>query len=86
MLADSLSRRSQVLGLEWTLSHQVFQEVLRRWPATIALFATNINHRLPVYFSLMFDPQSAGTDAMMQSWDGLQTYAFSPFGSLRGWS
>ena len=30
----------------------------------------------------MLDPQSAGTNAMMQSWDGLQAYAFPPFGLL----
>ena len=34
------------------------------------------------YFSPMSDPQSAGTDAMMQSWDGLQAYAFPPFSLL----
>ena len=51
VLADSLSRRSQVLGSEWTLCRQAFQEILRRWPAMIDLFATALNHRLPVYFS-----------------------------------
>ena len=56
-------------------------DLLRRWPATIDLFATIFNHRLPVYFSPMFDPQSAGTDAMMQSWVGLQAYALSPIWS-----
>ena len=45
-------------------------------------FATSKNARLPVYVSPIADPQSAGTDAMMQSWDGLQTYAFPPFGLL----
>ena len=40
---------------------------------------TALNHRLPVYFSPVVDPQSAGTDAMMQSWGGLQAYAFPPF-------
>ena len=79
VLADSLSRRSQVLGSEWTLCHQAFAELLRRWPATIDLFATAMTHRLPVYFSPMFDPMSVGTDAMLQSWDGLQAYAFPPF-------
>ena len=53
VLADSLSRRSQVLGSEWTLCCQALQEVLRRWPATIDLFATALNDRLPVYFSPM---------------------------------
>ena len=37
---------------------------------------------LPLYFSPMSDLQSAGTDAMMQSWDGLQAYAFPSFGLL----
>ena len=82
VLADSLSRQSQVLGSEWTLCPQAFQEVQRRWPAMIDLFATNFNHRLPVYFSPMADPQSAGTDAMMHSRDGLQAYASPPFGLL----
>ena len=82
VLADSLSRRSQVLGSEWTLCHPAFTDLLRRWPATIDLFATAMTRRLPVYFSPMFDPMSAGTDAMLQSWDGLQAYAFPLFSLL----
>ena len=82
VLADSLSRRSQVLGSEWTLCHPAFTDLLRRWPATIDLFATAMTRRLPVYFSPMFDPMSAGTDAMLQSWDSLQAYAFPPFSLL----
>ena len=82
VLADSLSRCSQVLSSEWTLCPQAVSELLHWWPATIDLFATSLNHRLPVYFSPMYDPQSAGTDAMLQSWDGLQAYAFPPFSLL----
>ena len=82
VLADSLSRRNQVIGSEWTLCAEAFRQLLRLWPATVDLFATSLNHRLPVYFSPMVDPQSAGTDAMLQSWDGLQAYAFPPFGLL----
>ena len=82
VLADSLSRRSQVLGSEWTLYPQAFAELLRRWLATIDLFATSMTHRLPVYFSPMYDAMSAGTDAMLQSWDDLQAYAFLPFSLL----
>ena len=82
VLADSLSRRSQVLGSEWTLCPQAFAELLCRWPATIDLFATSMTHRLPVYFSPMYNPMSADTDAMLQPWDGLQAYAFPPFGLL----
>ena len=82
VLTDSLSRRCQVLGSEWTLCPQAFAELLRRWPATIDLFVTSMTHHLPVYFSPMYDPMSAGTDAMLQSWDGLQAYAFPPFSLL----
>ena len=82
VLADSLSSHSQVFDSEWTLCPQAVSELLRRWPATIDLFATSLNHRLPVYFSPMYDPMSAGTDAMLQSWDGLQAYAFPPFSIL----
>ena len=82
VLADSLSRKSQVLGSEWTLCSEAFHQLLRNWPAMIDLFATSLNHRLPVYFSLMVDPQSAGTDALLQLWDDLQAYAFPPFGLI----
>ena len=58
VLADSLSRRSQVLGSEWTLCFPAFRDLLR-------LFATALNHWLPVYFSPMDDPQLVGTDAMI---------------------
>ena len=83
VLADTLSCRSQVLGSEWTLCFLAFRDLLLLWPATIDLFATSLNHCLPVYFSPMYDPQSVGTDAMMQPWDGLQAYAFPPFGLLQ---
>ena len=83
VLADTLSRRSQVLGSEWTLCFPAFRDPLLLWLAIIDLFATSLNHRLPVHFSPMEDPQSAGTDAMMQPWDGLQAYAFPPFGLLQ---
>ena len=82
VLADSLSRRSQVIGSEWALCSEFFRQLLRQWPATIDFLATSFNSRLPVYFSPMVDPQLAGTNAMLQSWDGLQDYAFPPFGLL----
>ena len=50
VLADTLSCCSQVLELEWTLCFPAFLDLLL-WPATIDLFATSLNHRLPVYFS-----------------------------------
>ena len=82
VLANSLSRRFQVLGSEWTLCQEAVRDLLRRWPANIDLFVMSLNHRFPVYFSPMIDQQSAGTDAMLQSWDSLQAYAFPPFGLI----
>ena len=49
---------------------------------TIDLFTTSMNHRLQVYFSPIVDRQSAGTDALLQWWDGLQACAFPPFGLI----
>ena len=96
ILADSRSRQPQALGSERTLCFSAFRDLLCLWPETIDLFATALNHRLPVYFSLMDDPQSAGMDAMRQLWDGFQAYAFPPSafctassrrsGSLGRWS
>ena len=45
--ADTLNRRSQALGSEWTLCFPAFRKLLLLWPATIDLFATSLNHRLP---------------------------------------
>ena len=39
MLADSLSRKLQVLGSEWTLCSEAFHQLLRCWPVTIDHFA-----------------------------------------------
>ena len=37
VLADSLSRPNQILGSEWTLKREVFQDLCRRWPVSIDL-------------------------------------------------
>ena len=76
VLADSLSRPHQSLGSEWTLHRDVFRDLRLQWPVMVDLFATSANHRCSVYFSPFRDPQAAGTDAFLQSWDELQAYAF----------
>ena len=48
----------------------------------IDLFATSDNRRCSLYFSPFREPLSAGTDALLQSWDGLQAYAFPPWSIL----
>ena len=78
VLADALSRPHQLPHSEWSLNLTVFQSLSRLWPVQIDLFATSANHRCSIYFSPFRDPMSAGTDAFLQSWDGLQAYAFPP--------
>ena len=67
----SMSRPHQLPHSEWSLNMAVFQSLCRLWPVQIDLFATSANHRYSIYFSPYRDPQSAGTDAFLQSWDGL---------------
>ena len=79
VLADALSRPHELRHSEWSLDMTVFQSLCRLWPVQIDLFATSANHRCSIYFSPYRDPQAASTDAFLQSWDGLQAYAFPPF-------
>ena len=52
VLADSLSRPNQVQGSEWTLKLEVFQELRKRWPVSIDLFATSKSLLFSIFFSL----------------------------------
>ena len=78
LVADSLSCCHQVLGLEWTLTQEVVDDLWRMWLVTINLFATSFSFCLQVY-SPLNNPLAAGTDAFLQDWNGLQAYAFPPF-------
>ena len=78
VLADALSRPHQLPRSEWSLNITVFLSLRKFWPVQIDLFATSENRRCSIYFSPFHDPMSADTDAFLQSWDGLQAYAFPP--------
>ena len=78
VLADALSRPHQLPHSEWSLNMTVFLSLRKIWPVQINLFATSENRRCSIYFSPFRDPMSAGTDSFLQSWDGLQAYAFPP--------
>ena len=72
VLADLLSRRNQVLGAEWSLHPQVARDLLRMWgSSTLDLFATHLNAKLPLYCSLIPDPQAVFEDAFRHPWDNL---------------
>ena len=58
VLADLLSRSGQVVWTEWSLRLQVARSRLRVWGnPSINLFATSLNAKLPLYCSLVLDPQ-----------------------------
>ena len=79
VLTDLLSRRNQVLGAEWSLHPQVARDLLRKWGSpTLDLFATHLNAKLPLYCSLIPDPQALFEDAFWHPWDNLDTYSFPP--------
>ena len=79
VLADLLSRQNQVLGAERSLHLQVARKLLRVWGSpTLDLFATHLDAKLPLYCSLIPDPQALFEDAFRHPWNDLDTYAFPP--------
>jgi len=79
VLADSLSRKGQILPTEWSLSPQIFRQICKALGTPhIDLFATSLNTKLPVYVSPYPDPLAWDTDALSMSWEGIWGYAFPP--------
>ena len=69
-----------VVGSEWSLHPQVARALLRAWGnPSIDLFATCLNAKLPLYCSLVPDPQAVFEDAFIHPCDDLDLYAFPPF-------
>ena len=78
--SNVLSLRNQVLGAEWSLLPQVAKKIICTWGSpTIDLFATHLNAKLPLYRSLIPDPQAVFEDAFRHPWNHLDVYAFPPF-------
>ena len=82
-LADFLSRH-RVDSREWKLCQPVVKQIFQVFGTPMCdLFASAKNHQLPLYYSQMYDPQAAGTDALRQSWKGeVLLYAFPPIALL----
>jgi hypothetical protein len=83
-LADSLSRRHQVVNTEWILMMPVCRLVLDLWGSpTLDLMAmsqtTRQTTRLPVYVSPFPDPKALAVDAMSFEWTNLDAYIFPPW-------
>ena len=77
MMADLLSRSNQVQSTEWSLHPQVFKQICQKWfTPHVDLFATHLNHKLPLYISPVPDPKAWDIDALNINWTGLTTYAY----------
>ena len=59
VMADLLSRSNQVQSTEWSLHPQVFKQICQKWfTPHVNLFATHLNHKLPLYVSPIPDPKA----------------------------
>ena len=64
VMADLLSRSNQVQSTEWSLHPQVFKQICQKWfTPNVDLFATHLNHKLPLYVSPFPDPKAWDIDA-----------------------
>ena len=78
-LADFLSR-NRPDPVEWSLADHLCNALWQRWGLPqIDLFASPLNHKLPVWFSRLPCQEAAGTDALTHCWRGRRVYAFPPF-------
>ena len=79
MMADLLSRSNQVQSTEWSLHPQVFKQICHRWfTPHVDLFATRLNHKVPLYVSSVPDQNAWDIDALNINWLGLTAYAYPP--------
>ena len=79
MMAVYLSRSNQVQSTEWSLHPQVFKQICHKWfTPRVDLFATRLNHKVPLYISPVPDQNAWDIDALNINWSGLTTYAYPP--------
>ena len=77
-LADYLSR-NRPDDNEWSLAGRAVRRLFHHWGTPqVDLFASHLNHQLPVWFSRLPHPMASAVDALSQQWTGLYVYAFPP--------
>ena len=76
-MADLLSRLNQVQSTEWSLHRQVFKQICHKWfTPHVDLFATRLNHKVPLYVSPVPDQNAWDIVALNINWLGLTAYAY----------
>ena len=77
--ADLLSRPKLFQATEWSLHPQVVQSLFAFWGTPhLDLFASQWNHKLPLYCSIIPDPLAHTIDSLSLNWEGLDAYAYPP--------
>jgi len=75
--------RNQNEDTEWSLDKKIFQRVTNCFgQPDIDLFASRLNHQLPVYSSYKPDPNAKLVDAFSEHWGTNFSYVFPPFSIL----
>ena len=69
---DGRSRSNQAQSTEWSLHPQLFKQICQKWfTPHVDLFATHLNHKLPLYVSPIPDPKAWDIDALHINWFSL---------------
>jgi hypothetical protein len=78
--ADYESRVFLTDELELSLSECAFNWIVTQLGSNdIDLFASRLNHKLPIYYSYRPDPLASRVDAFAQSWSEISGFAFPPW-------
>ena len=79
-LADRMSRMDKPISTEWSLNQEIANKIFQIMDfPSIDLFATRLNHRLPLYVSPIPDQKALSIDAISMAWNRINAYAFPPF-------
>ena len=77
VIVDSLCRSTQIQSTKWSLHPQVFKRICTKWfTPQVDLFATRLNHKLPLYVSPVPDQNARNIDDLNISWSSLVAYAY----------
>ena len=78
MEADAASRIFN-LRTEWMLRKDVFKDIAHHfYLPEIDLFASRLNHQLPLYVSRLPDPSATAVDAFQQGWSQWKSFIHPP--------
>ena len=76
--ADAASREFNT-RTEWMLRQDVFQDIAHHfYVPEIDLFASRLNHQLPLYVSRLPDPSALAVDAFQQDWSQWKSFIHPP--------